>query len=70
MRKFLFLAAVAVAAGVARAQSGGAADHGKVMGCYWGSWSFYRCRLISSLLPPRRKSIQPWSSCASIIDII
>ena len=45
MSKLLFLAAIAVAvAGVAKAQSG-AADHGKVMGCYWGSWSFYRCRI-------------------------
>ena len=44
MSKLLFLAAIAVAvAGVAKAQSG-AADHGKVMGCYWGSWSFYRCK--------------------------
>jgi len=42
MRKFLFLAAIAVTVGVANSQGGGAADHGKVMGCYWGSWSFYR----------------------------
>ena len=42
MNKLLFLAATAVAfAAIVKAQSG-AADHGKVMGCYWGSWSFYR----------------------------
>ena len=57
MRKLLFLAAIAVAAGVANAQSG-AADHGKVMGCYWGSWSFYRCKIATA---------GPWGHCPLVL---
>jgi len=47
MRRFSIKAMVSVAglvllaAATANAE-GGKADHGKIMGCYWGAWSFYR----------------------------
>ena len=44
MNKLVPLLAAAIliaAAGLATAQDG-SADHGKIMGCYFGSWAFYR----------------------------
>ena len=42
MNKLVLLAtAIAIVAGLAAAQDG-SADHGKIMGCYFGSWAFYR----------------------------
>ena len=45
MNKFSLLAAaiaVAVAAAGQAAAQDGSANHGKIMGCYFGSWAFYR----------------------------
>ena len=41
MNKLVLLATAIVAAGLASAQDG-SADHGKIMGCYFGAWAFYR----------------------------
>jgi len=41
MNKLTFLAFALVAASLVTAQDG-SADHGKIMGCYFGSWAFYR----------------------------
>ena len=42
MSKLVLLAtSIVVAASLAAAQDG-SADHGKIMGCYFGSWAFYR----------------------------
>ena len=42
MNKLTLLAFALIAASLATAQDG-SADHGKIMGCYFGSWAFYRC---------------------------
>ena len=60
MSRFVLLAtAIVVAASLAAAQDG-SADHGKIMGCYFGSWAFYRYQSI----------ISPHLFCGPRVEII